>query len=175
MESSLDNDACVYEYNQCKTQLQKIFENISEGIRVKSRCQWYEEGGKSTKFFLNQEKLHGLQGKVRKVIVNSKEITSNSEIRKVLRNYHKALFKNYNSKSFSDHWKVSWQNWNSKFDIGDKDLSEKNFSESELYMAFLDMENNWSCRSFQYWRQHRYHGYWKSFWFFRPYLLNSDP
>ena len=72
LESSLD---------QCKKQLEKIFGNISEGIRVRSRCQWYKEGEKSTKFFLNQEKLHGLQGKVCKIIVNSKGITSNSEIR----------------------------------------------------------------------------------------------
>ena len=28
LESSLDNDACVFEYNQCKKQLEKIFENI---------------------------------------------------------------------------------------------------------------------------------------------------
>ena len=44
LESSLDNDACVFEYNQCKKQLEKIFENISEDIRKRSRCQWYEEG-----------------------------------------------------------------------------------------------------------------------------------
>ena len=35
MESPLDNDGCVFEYNQCKKQLEKIFENISEGIRVR--------------------------------------------------------------------------------------------------------------------------------------------
>ena len=134
MESSLDNDACVYEHNQCKTQLQKIFENISEGIRVKSRCQWYEEGGKSTKFFLNQEKLHGLQGKVRKVIVNSKEITSNSEIRKELRNYHKALFKNYNSKSFSDHEK-----FRDKIEIPSLILATK----TSLKRIFLNLNFIW--------------------------------
>ena len=82
LESSLDNDACVLEYNQCKKQLEKTFENISEGIGVISRCEWYKEDEKSTTYFLNQEKLHGLQEKVRKIIINSKEITSNSEIRK---------------------------------------------------------------------------------------------
>ena len=50
MESSLDNDGCVFEYNQCKKQLEKIFENISEGIRVRIESM-YEEGEKSTKLF----------------------------------------------------------------------------------------------------------------------------
>ena len=36
LESFLDNDACVFEYNQYKKELDKIFENISEGIRVRS-------------------------------------------------------------------------------------------------------------------------------------------
>ena len=142
LESSLDNDACVFEYNQYKKQLERIFENISEGIRVRSRCQWYEEGEKSTKFFLNQEILHVLQGKVRKIIVNSKEITSNSEIRKDLRNYYKALFKNYNLKSFSDHEEFLDKIDIPKLDIGDKDLCDKDLSESELYMTLLGMENN---------------------------------
>ena len=38
MESSLDNDGCVFEYNQCKKQLEKIFENISE-VRIDVNVQ----------------------------------------------------------------------------------------------------------------------------------------
>ena len=33
-------------------------------------------------FFLNDEKLHGLLRKIHKIIIDSKEITSNSKIRK---------------------------------------------------------------------------------------------
>ena len=91
---------------------------------------------------MNQEELHGLQGKVRKTIVNNKEITSNLEMRKELRNYYKALFKNYNSKSFSDHEDFLDKIDIPKLDIGDKDLCDKDLSESELYMALLGMENN---------------------------------
>ena len=56
MESSLENHACVFKYNQCKKQLEKTFQSISEGIRIRSRCQWYEKIEKSTKYFSNQEK-----------------------------------------------------------------------------------------------------------------------
>ena len=112
LKSSLDNDVFVFQYNQCKKQLEKIFENMSQGKSVRSRCQ----------FFFNQEKLRGLQGKVRKIIVNNKEITSNSKIRKELRNYYKALFKNYNSKSFSDHEEFLDKIDIPKIYICDKDL-----------------------------------------------------
>ena len=93
-------------------------------------------------FFSNQEKLHGLQGKVRKIIINSKEITSNSEIKKELRNYCKALFRNYNSISFSDHEEFLDKIDVPRLDIGDKDLCNKDLSDSEHHMALLDMENN---------------------------------
>ena len=40
----------------CKDQLEGIYDDIAEGIKVRSKCQWYEEGEKSTNFFLNLEK-----------------------------------------------------------------------------------------------------------------------
>ena len=39
LESILDNDAFGFEYNRCK-KIEKLFENISEGITVRSRWQW---------------------------------------------------------------------------------------------------------------------------------------
>ena len=91
---------------------------------------------------MNQEKLHSLQGKVKKIIVISKEITSNSEIRKELRNHYKVLFKNYNSKYFSDLEEFLDKTDIPRFDIGNKDLCDKDLSKSELYMTLLGMEND---------------------------------
>ena len=39
LERILDNDAFGFEYNRCK-KIEKLFENISEGITVRSRWQW---------------------------------------------------------------------------------------------------------------------------------------
>ena len=38
-----------------KKDLEVIYERIAEGVRIRSKCQWYE-GEKPTKFFLNLEK-----------------------------------------------------------------------------------------------------------------------
>ena len=32
------------------------YDKIVEGVKIRSNCHWYEEGEKSTKFFLNLEK-----------------------------------------------------------------------------------------------------------------------
>ena len=41
---------------------------------LRSKCNWYEQGKKSTRFFLNLEKQWGNQNRIWKNIVNEKEI-----------------------------------------------------------------------------------------------------
>ena len=55
-ESNLNSEANFNEYTKCKKDLELIYERIAEGVKIRSKCQWYEEGEKSTKFFLNLEK-----------------------------------------------------------------------------------------------------------------------
>lgn len=35
------------------SKLEVVYDHITEGIRVQSKCNWYEYGKKSTNFFLN--------------------------------------------------------------------------------------------------------------------------
>ena len=92
---------------------------------------------------MNKEKLHGLQGKIHKFIVDSKEIRSNSEIRKEFRSYYEAFFKNHNSNHFaimkSFLAKLIFHSLIlvTKISV----LSDKELSEPELYMSLLGMEN----------------------------------
>ena len=48
----LDNS----EYISCKSKLDQFYEEKANGIRIRSKCDWYKYGEKSTKFFLNLEK-----------------------------------------------------------------------------------------------------------------------
>ena len=36
-----------------RNKLDKIYEQKSDGIRIRSKCDWYEHGEKPSKFFLN--------------------------------------------------------------------------------------------------------------------------
>ena len=53
------------EYINCKNQFDEIYDDIVEGIKVRNKYQWYEEGEKSTNFFLNLEKTKAVQGIVK--------------------------------------------------------------------------------------------------------------
>ena len=58
LESNLNCDINSAEYVNCKNQLGEIYDDIVEGIKVRSKCQLYQEGEKPTKFFLNLEKTN---------------------------------------------------------------------------------------------------------------------
>ena len=51
-ESYVDN----IDYKICKQELDAIYEEKAKRIQHRSKCNWYELGEKSTKFFLNLEK-----------------------------------------------------------------------------------------------------------------------
>ena len=85
-------------YDKCKRDLGEIYDNIAEGIPIKSRCQWYEEGEKSSTFFLNLEKFNGMQSQITKIIVNDQEITDSNIILNEIRNFYESLFKKGDSK-----------------------------------------------------------------------------
>ena len=64
-----------------KQDLGEIYDNIAEGIPIRSRCHWYEERKKSSKFLLNIKKFNGTQSQIRKIIVNDQEITDPNKTR----------------------------------------------------------------------------------------------
>ena len=69
------NNLQTNEYNLgCKQKHQNIYTKKVNGIRISSKCNWYENGEKSTKFFLNLEKYCVTQGCLHTIIVNKKEL-----------------------------------------------------------------------------------------------------
>ena len=59
VEKCLDKDDNLCKYNAIENELDAIYDHITEGIRIRSKGKWYEHREKSTKFFLNLEKLRG--------------------------------------------------------------------------------------------------------------------
>ena len=51
LENNLTDNLKKQQYGLLKCELDEIYEKIAEGVRVRSRCQQYEEGEKSNKFF----------------------------------------------------------------------------------------------------------------------------
>ena len=82
------------QYKLLKRELDERYDKIAEGIRVQSRCQEYEEGEKSNKFFLNLEKVRGPQRKVRELIVSNHEITDPQTTEQEIVFFYESVFKN---------------------------------------------------------------------------------
>ena len=64
LENDLNNYNKLQKYNKIKSELEEIYEKFVESAKVRSKCTWYEEGEKSTKYFLNLEKKRALRGQI---------------------------------------------------------------------------------------------------------------
>ena len=76
-----------------KERLNTIYSKKVNGIRIRSKCDWCENGEKSTKFFLNLEKSRSSQGVVGSILKNKIEVKNQSEINNELSKFYKNLFK----------------------------------------------------------------------------------
>ena len=61
LEKCLDKDDNLSKYNAIENELDAIYDHITRGVRIRSKCEWYEHSEKSTKFFLNLEKQRELK------------------------------------------------------------------------------------------------------------------
>ena len=79
-------------YLEFKNKLHQIYQEKANGIKVRSKCDRYVIGEKSSKFFLNLEKQHALQNQVRTLLFGQNEITDKNQINHRLHNIYKTLF-----------------------------------------------------------------------------------
>ena len=80
------------EYIDCRNKLDKIYEQKINGIRIRSICDWYEYGEKSSKFFLNLEKTRATQSTIRNITKDKKNLTCHKKINQELFDFYKGLF-----------------------------------------------------------------------------------
>ena len=60
LENNLTSEENRKLYSDYKNELETIYDPIADGIRIRSKCEWYEHGEKSTKYFLDLEKKRSL-------------------------------------------------------------------------------------------------------------------
>ena len=64
------------EYIDCRNKLDKIYVQKITGIRIRSKCYWYEYGEKSSKFFLNLKKTRATQSTIQNITKDKKPYMS---------------------------------------------------------------------------------------------------
>ena len=142
LEKNLNNFQANEHYLECKQKLQNIYIKKVNGIRIRSKCNWYINGENSTNLFLNLEKYRATQGCLRTIIMNKKELSDSQQINDVLYNSYQTLFKEKLFKSeeciqsFLD--KVSVPKLNENQTVKCEDA----ITECELLKALMSMHND---------------------------------
>ena len=89
----------ITEYNNCKSDLETLYNNITSGIIMRFKSNWYEFGEKSFKYFLNLKKRNKAKSHVRKIITeNNSEISELQEILLHIKEFYSTLYKRCSTK-----------------------------------------------------------------------------
>ena len=142
LENNLTSEENRKLYNHYENELETIYDRIVDGIRTRSKCEWNEHGEKSTKLFLNFEKKRGVQNKIRKLIVEEKEVVNYKEISKSIKTFYETLFKWNFSKTNVKKQRIL--NFLSTTTLTNEqyDLCENKISETDLFESMKSMKNN---------------------------------
>ena len=57
LQQNLSNDEAKEQYNAYSGEINETYDEISNDIKIRSKCDWYEFGKKSIKFFFNCRKM----------------------------------------------------------------------------------------------------------------------
>ena len=129
-------------YHDIKDKIEQLYEKKAEGARIRTQCLWYEEGEKLSKFFLNLEKRRGIQGQIRKPIVNNQEITHQNKIQNELLFFYETLFRNTSANTSEDCQSFLNEVFVPKLNYEDARICEGDLNEFELLKALKSMSNN---------------------------------
>ena len=94
IETTSDNEgAKQLELERKKAELENIIEYRTKGAILRSKCRWYNEGERNTKYFLNMEKRHYKQGVISQLKTNDDEtVNSGKEILNQCESFYKTLY-----------------------------------------------------------------------------------
>jgi len=109
LEKKLGNEPTEQLYDtlhDSKAKLEKIHDQKTQSLLIQSRVQHYEEGEKSTKFFLNQIKPNKRKSTIRKLIVVNddipEEVSGQKEIMNELKSFYSNLYSEKSNSSTGD-------------------------------------------------------------------------
>ena len=88
------------EYHKCKSELDTLYDYITVGLIIHSKSNWYEQGEKSSKYFLNLEKRNQVKSHICKLISDSGNVIDDpSEILSSIKDFYATLYKHKSTKN----------------------------------------------------------------------------
>ena len=141
-ESRVINYHKDLQYIEYEERLNTTYSEKVNGIRIRSKCDFYESGEKSTKLFLNLEKSRSSQGVARSILNNKIKVKNQSEMNNELYKFYKDL-SNENLNTSKEATFSLLGNINLATLINEQALRyESILSETELLKALRSMKND---------------------------------
>ncbi len=107
LERNLMKERDISRYKEVKNELEKIDDEKIKGAIIRSKVQWYEEGEKSTKYFLGLEKNRSIKKHVQKLTLSNGETTTcPKEIMNIATSYYRDLYSYKHSNFDCDSEKI---------------------------------------------------------------------
>ena len=66
LEQNITDEVNLKNKKTAKEELKNLYDNIATGVKIRSNCDWYQYGKKSTKYILNLGKQKSVNGTVKK-------------------------------------------------------------------------------------------------------------
>ena len=101
--STQPNEQNYDDLEKYKTELEKIHNLKTQSLIIQSRVQFFEEGEKSTKFFLNQIKQNKRKSTIRKLMDGEQEVIDQKKILVKLKDFYSNLY-DKNDKCKTGDW-----------------------------------------------------------------------
>ena len=147
----IDLDTCsspenLDKYTSTKNELESLEKIESNGYIFRSKCQFYEDGEKNTKYFMNLEKRNYSNKVISKLEIDNKIIEDQDKILLEEKEFYSKLYKeslSVNDEKYRDSRKYF-------FDISDsfpqlseeqKNYCDKDITENEILNAIKDLKN----------------------------------
>ena len=101
--SSNVKEKTVQEYDDCKHQLEEIYNYITQGIILRSKADWYEHGEKIFQTFLHLQKRNKAESHMRKILnSDSVELSEPETVFSGIKPFFSTPYKKRNDKTETD-------------------------------------------------------------------------
>ena len=142
LEQNLSHKETKLQYISFKDELNDIYGEISNVIKIRRRCNWYELSEKSNKYFLNLEKSRASKNILRKICFETQEITDLTKINTAIFDFYANLFKEKLKTNIE-----SLNNFLNDLSIpslsgSQKQICEEELTEKDIYESMISFDNN---------------------------------
>ena len=139
------NVELLKEYNKAKKELNQIYDYITNGIILRSRTTWYEEGEKSSSYFLRLEKRNKSKSHIRKLILDENDTSEETDdlvILRELKSFYSSLYRKRSLKTESECMEYLGKTNTPKLQDNDIERCEGKLTLKECWEALNSMKNN---------------------------------